>query len=166
VGEAEKMKGIAQMHQALATYRATGAGASNALYLCLLAQRYEQGNQITKAHSALEEAFTWVTNSGERWCDAELHRLNGTLLLHQTIPDDLQAECSFQQALDIARRQQAKSWELRASVSLSRLWLRQGRRTEARLLLSEIFNWFDEGLGTPDLQEASELLTDLARHPH
>ena len=162
VGKAENTQGIVQMHQALAAYRATGAGASNALYLSLLAQRYEQGQQIAEAHSALEEAFTWVRKSGERWCEAELHRLKGTLLMHQMIPDDLRAETSFQQALDIARRQQAKSWELRASVSLSRLWQSQGKRREAHELLAPVYGWFTEGFDTKDLQEAKALLDKIA----
>jgi predicted ATPase len=91
-----------------------------------------------------------------------VHQLHGELLLRQAIPDESQAEACFQQALDVARRQQAKSWELRAAMSLGRLWQRQDKRTEARELLAPIYNWFTEGFDTADLQEARALLEALA----
>jgi predicted ATPase len=84
------------------------------------------------------------------------------LLLRQAAADEAEAEACFHQALDIARRQQAKSWELRAAMSLSRLWQRQGRRTEARELLAPIYGWFTEGFDIADLQEAKALLGELA----
>jgi predicted ATPase len=84
------------------------------------------------------------------------------LLLQQAIPDAAQAEACFQQALAIARRQQAKSWELRAAMSLARLWQQQGKRAEARELLAPIYGWFTEGFDTADLQEAGVLLDALA----
>src|SRR5262249_52083010 len=92
---------------------------------------------------------------------AEVHRLQGTLLLRQAVPDAAHAEACFQQALAIARRQQAKSWELRAAVSLSRLWQQQGKCGEARELLTPIYSWFTEGFDTLDLQEAKALLEVL-----
>jgi predicted ATPase len=91
---------------------------------------------------------------------AEAYRLQGTLLLRQAAPDAVQAEASFQQALAIARRQQAKSWELRAAVSLSRLWQQQGKQDEAQQLLAPLYSWFTEGFDTADLQEAKALLGD------
>ena len=91
-----------------------------------------------------------------------MYRLKGELLLQQAVPDAPQAEACFQQALAVARRQQAKSWELRAAMSLSRLWQQQGKRTEARELLAPIYRWFTEGFDTPDLQEARALLEELA----
>jgi predicted ATPase len=84
------------------------------------------------------------------------------LLLQQAVPEPAQAEACFQHALTIARRQQAKSWELRAAMSLSRLWQRQGKRREARGLLAPIYGWFTEGFDTPDLREAKALLETLA----
>jgi len=91
----------------------------------------------------------------------ELYRLQGELLLRQALPDAPQAEASFQQALAMARRQQAKSLELRAAMSLARLWQRQGKRAEAHELLAPTYGWFTEGFDTPDLKEAKELLDDL-----
>jgi predicted ATPase len=93
---------------------------------------------------------------------AEAHRLRGELLLCRAAPDAVQAEACFQQALVIARSQQAKSWELRAATSLSRLWQQQGKRDEARELLTPIYSWFTEGFDTADLQEAKALLDELA----
>jgi len=90
-----------------------------------------------------------------------LYRLQGELLLRQAIPDAPQAEASFQQALAMARRQQAKSLELRAAMSLARLWQRQGKRDVARELLAPIYGWFTEGFDTPDLKEAKALLAEL-----
>ena len=92
----------------------------------------------------------------------EAYRLRGILLLRQAVPDAARAEVCFQQALAIARQQQAKSWELRATLSLSRLWQRQGKRTEAYDLLAPIYGWFTEGFDTADLQEARALLDELA----
>jgi predicted ATPase len=92
---------------------------------------------------------------------AELHRLKGMLGLQQMAPDERQAEICFQQALDVARRRQAKSWELRASTSLARLWRDRGKRTQARDLLAPIYGWFTEGFDTPDLKEAKALLEEL-----
>jgi predicted ATPase len=93
---------------------------------------------------------------------AEAYRLQGALLLRQTVPDANQAEACFQQALAIARRQQAKSWELRAAMSLSRLWQQQGKKAKAHELLAPIYGWFTEGFDTADLQEAKALLEELA----
>ena len=103
-----------------------------------------------------------MVDKGDRWYEAELHRIKGELLLQQVVPDAPQAEACFQQALTIARRQQAKSLELRAAMSLSRLWQQQGKRAEARQLLTGVYGWFIEGFDTPDLQEARALLDALA----
>jgi class 3 adenylate cyclase/predicted ATPase len=154
----ERAQGIAQMQQGFAAYRATGAGASGALYHSLLAERYERTED---AHLALEEALAWASSSGEQWCEAEVYRLRGMLLLRQVIPDDVQAEHSFRRALDISKSQHAKSWQLRASVSLSRLWMGQGKHAAARQLLSQIYDWFTDGLSSPDLTGARQLLVEL-----
>ena len=107
-----------------------------------------------------------METTDERYCEAELHRLKGELLLMQgdkTEASFHQAESCFQHAVEVARRQQAKSWELRATVSLARLWQKQGRVDEARQMLAEIYGWFTEGFDTPDLQEAKALLEELSR---
>jgi predicted ATPase len=103
-----------------------------------------------------------VATTEEQWWEAELYRLQGDLLLHLPSPDVCQAEASFHQALDVARRQQAKALELRAAMSLSRLWQQQARRTEARQLLSDIYHWFTEGFDTPDLRSVKALWEELA----
>ena len=97
-----------------------------------------------------------------RFYAAELSRLQGALLLRQAVPDAPQVEACFHQALAIARQQQAKSWELRAAVSLARLWQQQGKRDEARELLAPLYGWFTEGFDTADLQKAKTLLDALA----
>jgi predicted ATPase len=109
----------------------------------------------------LEEALVAVHSTGERFYEAELHRLKGELLLLAT-DKEAEAEACFQQALAIARHQQAKSWELRAAMSLSRLWQQQGKRTAARELLAPVYGWFTEGFDTADLHEAKALLETLA----
>jgi predicted ATPase len=110
----------------------------------------------------LAEASTLVTATGGRVYEAEIQRLEGELLLQQALPDVAQAEACFQQALGVARHQQARSCELRAAMSLSRLWQRQGKGREACELLTPIYGWFTEGFDTPDLREAKVLLDELA----
>ena len=110
----------------------------------------------------MAEALAALETSGQGDLLAEAYRLQGELLLRQALPDASQAEACFQQALAVARRQQAKSWELRVALSLSRLWQGQGKCAEARELLAPVYGWFTEGFDTPDLQEASALLTALA----
>jgi predicted ATPase len=109
----------------------------------------------------LTEALAEVDQGEGRFYTAELHRLKGELLLRQSVSHAQPAEACFQQALDLARRSQAQWWELRAAMSLSRLWQRHGRRTAARQLLAEVSGWFTEGFDTPDLQEARALLHEL-----
>ena len=110
----------------------------------------------------LAEALAVVEGTGDRRDEAEIHRLKGEFLLRQAVPDAPQAEACFQQALAVARRQQTKSWELRAALSLSRLWQQQGKRAAAYQLLAETYRWFTEGFDTPDLQESRALLDTLA----
>jgi predicted ATPase len=110
----------------------------------------------------LAEAVTIAHNIEERWFEAERHRLKGELLLALSADHQVEAEACFQQALAVARQQQARSWELRAAISLSRLWRQQGKRAEAHKLLAEIYGWFTEGFDTADLQQARALLAELA----
>ena len=103
-----------------------------------------------------------VEQQEERYWEAEIHRLRGVLLLRQPGTPQAEAEAWLQRALDVARRQEAKSLELRAAMSLSRLWQQQGKRDEARALLAPIYGWFTEGFDTADLQEAQALLEELS----
>jgi predicted ATPase len=128
----------------------------------LLAEAYGQVGQPEAGLTVLDEALTLVATTEARWWQAELHRLKGALLLQLPIPAGHQAEASFQQALDVARGQQAKALELRAALSLSRLWQQQGKREAARELLPPIYGWFTEGFDTADLREAQALLAELA----
>jgi predicted ATPase len=118
--------------------------------------------QVAEGLRLLVEALAAFAANEQGDLLAEAYRLRGTLLLRQTIPDAAQAEVCFQQALAIARQQQAKSWELRAALCLSRLWQQQDKRAEARALLAPIYDWFTEGFDTADLQEAKTLLAALA----
>jgi predicted ATPase len=118
--------------------------------------------QTTEGLEAVTEALATVAQSAVRWWEAELYRLRGELLLQRTATQPEEAEACFHQALDIARRQQAKTLELRAAMSLARLWQQQGKRDEARALLAPVYGWFTEGFETADLQEAKVLLEELS----
>ena len=141
---------------------ATGTQWPSPVYLAWLAEALGHSGQVDEGLRLLTEALATVDNTGERWWEAELYRLKGALLLEQTVPDACQAEACFQQALAIARRQQARSRELRAVLSLSRLWQRQGKRAAAYDVLAPVYDWFTEGFDTPDLQDAKTLLEDLS----
>jgi class 3 adenylate cyclase/predicted ATPase len=161
-GQGQSAAGLAQMRQGLAAYQATGSVVGMSGHLAQLAEAYGQMGQVEEGMPLLAEALAMVDTMGERHTEAELHRLHGELLLRQAVPEAQAAEACFQQALDVARRQQAKWWELRAAMSLARLWQRQGKRAEARELLAEIYGWFTEGFDTADLQDAKALLEELA----
>jgi predicted ATPase len=154
--------GIAQMTHGIAAYRATGAEAGRHYWLGMLAEAYGKAGRTNEGLTALTEALTVVEKNGECYYEAELYRLKGTLLLEQTVPDAGQAEACFQQALAIARRQQARSWELRAALSLSHLWQLQGKSAAAYDVLAPVYAFFTEGFDKPDLQGARTLLADLA----
>jgi len=130
--------------------------------LTLLAETCGANGQAAEGLRLMAEALAVVHDTGERFHEAECYRVRGALLLMQVTPDVPQAEVCFQQALAIARRQQAKAWELRAAMSLSRLWQQQGKRAEARELLAPLDGWFTEGFDTADLQETRALLAELA----
>jgi predicted ATPase len=149
------------MRQGLVAYQATGAAVFRPYYLGFLAQAYGKVGQAGEGLMLLGEALAAVHQTGERFCEAELYRLKGALLLVHSAENHGKAEACFQQALAVARRQQAKSWELRAATSLSRLWQHQGKRQEAYDLLAPIYGWFTEGFDTADLQEAKALLDTL-----
>ena len=154
--------GIAQMRQGIAAQQATQTRVALPRLLARLAEAYGNSGQVEAGLGVLAEALAIVDTTGERRNEAELYRLQGELLLRQAVPDAPQAEACFQQALAAARRQEVRSWELRAAMSLSRLWQQQGKRDAARELLTPIYGWFTEGFDTADLQEARALLEDLA----
>jgi predicted ATPase len=168
-GQGQIEEGITQMRQGLAALRATGAELRRPYYLELLAEAYGRAGQAEEGLQLLDEALDLVHKTGEGWREAELYRLKGELFLLQaesrggsrTAPAE-HAESCFHQALAIARGQQAKSLELRAAMSLSRLWQQQGKRGQARELLAPVYGWFTEGFDTADLQEAKALLQELA----
>jgi predicted ATPase len=130
-------------------------------FLGLLAEAYGADGHPDAGLHALAEALTVMDDTGVRSYAAELYRLKGALLLQQVVPDAAQAEACFHQALDVARQQQARSWELRATTSLARLWQSQGKRQEAYDVLAPVYGWFTEGFDTADLQEAQALLEEL-----
>jgi len=150
------------MHEGLAIYRATDAALYLPYLLTLLAETYGAASQPDAGLRLLDEAHTVIDSTQERFYEAEVHRVQGALVLVQAADQHAQAETCFQHALAIARRQQARSWELRAAMSLSRLWQQQGKQAEARALLAPIYGWFTEGFDTADLQEARALLDELA----
>ena len=152
--------GMARMHDGLAAMRATGAALRQPYYLGLLAEVCGQTDRAAAGLTLLAEAQAEADKTREHWTLAELHRLKGELLLHSGVGGS-EAEQCFHQAIDIARRQQARSLELHAAMSLAQLWQRQGKRAEARELLTQIYGWFTEGFDTADLQEAAALLEAL-----
>lgn len=182
-------QGRAQIQEGLTAWQNTGANLAVPYRLYLLAEASGKTGQVGEGFRLLDEALALVEKQGERWWEAELYRLKGELLLWQARGErqngakgkgrkretvsahspssshaDLvsQAEICFRQALDLARRQQAKSLELRAALSLTRLWHQQGKPEAARYLLAEIYRWFTEGFNTGDLREARALLEELA----
>jgi predicted ATPase len=154
--------GMAQVRQGITAWRAAG-GAVLVPYFCtVLAEVCDHLGHTADALQALAEAHTLVEQHEERYWEAEIYRLRGVLLLRQTGTSPAEAETWLRRALDVARRQEAKSLELRAAMSLARLWQRQGKRGDARELLAPIYDWFTEGFDTADLQEAKTLLDTLA----
>ena len=173
-------EGIPRIRQGLATCQTVENGIFRSYHIVLLAEAYGKAGRAEEGLAALAEALTVVDKSGERFYEAELYRLKGELSLQSGVrgPEsknphtqhptpsthaEAAAEACFLKAIEIARRQQAKSLELRAVMSLARLWQRQGKQEEAHELLAEIYGWFTEGFGTKDLQEAEALLEELLK---
>ena len=168
--EGRGMEGLAQIRQGLVYWRATGHELERPHFLGLLAEAHEAVDQPGEGLDALAEARATADKTGEAFWDAEIYRLHGELSLRIAATKTgttgaegrVSPEESFLKAIEIARRQQAKSLELRAVMSLSRLWQRQGRKDEARQMLAATYGWFTEGHDTPDLREAKALLEELA----
>jgi predicted ATPase len=147
---------------AITSLRSTGASLYEPRHLSHLAMAYAELGQLDDAWRCIGEALTAVETTKERWYEAEVHRLAGEITLIAPEPDTTKVEAHFNRALTVAREQQAKSWELRAAMSMVRLWRDQGKRNEARDLLTPVYGWFTEGFDTRDLKEAKALLDELA----
>jgi predicted ATPase len=145
----------------IAAFQARGATLWLPFYLPHLARAHVELGQFEAAWRCISEAMTAVETTGERWCEAEVHRIAGEIALMSPEPDAAKAEACFDHALAVARAQQAKSWELRAAMSMARLWREQGKWDEARDLLAPVYGWFTEGSDTLDLKQAKALLDEL-----
>ena len=154
-------EGIAQIKEGLAAYRATGAELNWPYFLTLLAEAYMETGRLEDGLSVLTEALAAADEHEDRHHEAEIHRLKGELLLRQDDSSAAEAQSCFLRAIDVARKQSAKSFELRATTSLARLLNEQGRSDEARTMLAEIYGWFTEGFDTADLKDAKALLDEL-----
>jgi predicted ATPase len=153
---------VQMINTGITAYRLTGATLWMPLYLSYLARAYSELGQLDDAWRCIGEAMSVVETTKERWYEADIHRMAGEIALKSPEPEIAKAEAYFERALAVARAQQAKSWELRAAMSMARLWRDQGKRDEARDLLAPVYGWFTEGFDTLDLKEAKALLAELA----
>ena len=149
------------LNSGLSAFRSTGSTVWTPWSLSCLAKAYAELDQFDHAWRCIGEAMTAMETTKETWCEAEVHRIAGDIALMSSHPDAAKAEAYFERALAVARAQQAKSWELRAAMSMARLWRDQGKRDEARDLLAPVYSWFTEGFDTLDLKEAKALLDEL-----
>jgi predicted ATPase/class 3 adenylate cyclase len=159
--EGDLQEGIAGMRSVIEGLRARGAVVGFSSFLTHLASAHRKAGQVQEGLAVVAEGLEFVTKTGERFAEAELHRVKAELVLDRTPADPSRAEASFRDALEVARGQSAKSYELRAATSLARLWQQMGRKQEARNLLAPVYDWFTEGFDTQDLQEAKALLDEL-----
>jgi predicted ATPase len=153
---------VPMITSAMKAFRSTGSTLWMPSYLSYLARAYAELGRSNDAWRCISEAMTVVETSKERWCEAEVNRMAAEIALKSPEPETEKAEAYFERALAVARQQQAKSWELRAAMSMARLWRDQGKRQEARELLAPVYGWFTEGFDTRDLKEAKGLLEELA----
>jgi predicted ATPase len=154
--------GIVRMKHHLSELRAAGFEVAAAYHLALIATALGKAGQFDEALCTIEESLLIIDRTGQRHCEAEVHRLKGELLRAQRASNAADAEKCFRTAINIARKQHAKSWELRATTSLARLLVKQRKHDKARTMLVEIYNWFTEGFDTPDLKDAKTLLDGLS----
>ena len=152
---------VRMLTAALTRRWSTGATQAAPLYLSYLAWAYADLGQFEDARRCIGEAMTLVETTREKWYEADIHRIAGEIALMSPEPDAARAETYFERALVVARKQQAKSWELRTAMSIARLWRDQGKRDGARALLAPVYGWFTEGFDTLDLKEAKALLVEL-----
>jgi predicted ATPase len=161
--EGRREEALPLLLEGLRAFRATGAEVRAPAYLGMLGDAWTQCARFEDAHNALKEGLAVAEKNDDRCHEAELYRLEGELLLAESPAAAVAAEECFRRAIDTARRQQSRAWELRATMSLARLWQRQGRRNEARAALAAIYGTYTEGFTTPDLVEAAALLEELGR---
>jgi predicted ATPase len=145
----------------IAEMRSTGTTLWMPLFLSYLALANAEVGQLDQAWANIHEAMTTLETTKENWYEAEINRVAGEIVLLGTEPDAVKAEAYFASALEIGRKQKAKSWELRAAMSMARLLCAQGRRDKARDLLAPVYGWFTEGFDTLDLKQAKALLDEL-----
>ena len=153
---------IQMITTALIAWRSMGATIRVPEYTSHLASAYADIGHFDDAWRCIGDAMTALEKANERWFEAEVHRLAGEIALKSPQPDTAKAQSYFERALAVARQQQAKSWELRAAMSLARLWRDQGKVQQARELLAPVYGWFTEGFDTRDLKDAKALLEELA----
>jgi predicted ATPase len=159
-GKASDAVGI--FTSAIPAWRSTGSKLFLPIWLSHLARANGELGQFNEAWSQIGEAITTVETTKEKWFEADVHRIAGEIALMSPVRDLAKAEACFERALAVAREQQAKSFELRAAMSMARLWRDQGKRDGARGLLAPVYGWFTEGFDTPDLKQAKALLDELA----
>jgi predicted ATPase len=152
---------IRMITSAITALRSTGTTGWMPLCLSWLATTYAALGRFDESERCIDEAMTVVGTTQERWCEAEVNRIAGEIALLSSNPDAAKAEVYFERALAVARQQQAKSWELRAAMSMARLWRNQGRQQQAYDLLGAVYAWFTEGFDTLDLKQAKALLDAL-----
>jgi predicted ATPase len=152
---------IQMMTTSIMTWRSTGSTIWTPIHLSYLAMAHAKRGQLNEAWHCIGLAMRAVETTKEEWCEAEVHRVAGEIALKSPEPDAAKAQAYFERALAVGRGQQAKSWELRAAMSLARLWRDQGKRDEDHDLLAPIYGWFTEGFDTLDLKEAKALLDEL-----
>ena len=160
--EGDLQEGIAGMRSASEGMRARGSVLASSWLLAHLAAAHTKAGEAEEGLAVVAEGLEFVRKTGERYAEAELHRVKGALLLARTPANQAGAEASLRNALEIARRQSAKFYELRAATSLARLWKQQGRKEEAHALLAPVYDWFTEGFDTRVLREVKVLLEELA----
>jgi predicted ATPase len=153
---------VQTINAGIPAFRSTGASIFVPWWLAHLAMSNAQLGQFAEAWRCLDEAMSTVERTREKWCEADLNRIAGDIALKSTKPDTDKARAYYERALELARKQQAKSWELRAATGMARLWRDQGKCIEARDLLAPVYSWFTEGFDTRDLTEAKALLDTLA----
>jgi predicted ATPase len=158
----EAPKGIQMITSGITTYQSTGSRVYLPIFLLNLSTAHDELGQFDDAWRWISEAITAVETTNERWYEAEINRMRGEIALKLPQLGSSQAEAYFERALAVAREQQAKSWELRAAMSMAKLWCDQGKRDQARYLLAPVYGWFTEGFATRELKEAKGLLDTLA----
>jgi predicted ATPase len=158
----EAAKGFPLARKGLAEREATGSSWHQTYFLGLLARIAQDAGESAEALALLDAALAMAASTGERWFEAELYRVRGQCLITHQQGARAAAEACFQHAIEAAREQQARLWELRAATSLARLWADQGRRAQARDLLAPVYGWFTEGFETADLKDAAALLAELS----